>query len=121
MHRSAWLAVAATNGLIAVVADLLAGPLLPGLGTEQATRLVAAGARFQMVHALALIALLALGWQREGVAWLFLYGTLLFSGSLYMRAFGLPTPILGFAAIGAVLALIGWLQLAWRALMRPRA
>lgn len=121
MHRSAWLAVAAVNGLIAVMADVLAGLVLPGLGSDEAARLVEVGARFQIVHALALMGLSALAWRREGIAWLFLYGTLLFSGSLYMRALGVPPPVLGIAAIGALLALTGWLQLAWRALVRPRA
>jgi uncharacterized membrane protein YgdD (TMEM256/DUF423 family) len=119
MHRTAWLAVAAGNALIAVLAEVLAGLVLPGLGMSEAAQLVAAGARFQIVHALALMALSALAWPRENVAWLFLYGTLFFSGSVYMRALGLPAPILGLAALGALLALIGWVKLALGALMRP--
>ncbi len=121
MHRTAWLAVAAGNGLIAVLAEVLAGLVLPGLDMHETAQLVAAGARFQIVHALALMALTALAWPRESVAWLFLYGTFFFSGSVYLRALGLPPSILGLAALGAFLALAGWLRLAWAAIIRPRA
>lgn len=121
MHRTAWLAAAALNALMAISADVLAGLVLPGMGMHGAAQLVAAGARFQGVHALALMALVALAWPRESVAWLFLYGMFFFSGSLYMRALGLPPPVLGLAALGTLLALAGWLQLAWGALLRPRA
>lgn len=121
MHRTAWLAAAAVNGLVAVLAEVLAALVLPGIGAHETAQLVSTGARFQIVHALALMSLSALAWPREGVAWLFLYGTLFFSGSLYMRAIGLPAAILGLAALGALLAALGWLRLAWAALMRPRA
>ena len=76
------------------------------------------GARYQMYHALAL---LAAGWaasRRPSVAarlagWLFVAGTLLFSGSLYAlslsgaRWLGAITPLGGLAFLG------GWLALAW--------
>jgi uncharacterized membrane protein YgdD (TMEM256/DUF423 family) len=80
------------------------------------------GVRYQLVHALAL---LAVGWAcvrwpgRLAAAggWCFVAGTVLFSGSLYLlaltgeRALGAVTPI------GGVLFLAGWLLLAaaaWR-------
>lgn len=75
------------------------------------------GVRYQMYHALALIAVAwALGkWPSSIVSaggWLFLIGTLLFSGSLYQMSLtgakwlGIITPIGGFCF------LIGWLCLA---------
>ena len=80
------------------------------------------GARYQMYHALAL---LAVAWavDRWGGAliawggWLFVAGTVVFSGSLYLlaltgqRMFGAVTPV------GGVAFLAGWLALAvgvWR-------
>jgi uncharacterized membrane protein YgdD (TMEM256/DUF423 family) len=80
--------------------------------------------RYQLYHALGLIALAALtvvantGWHRTA-AWLFLAGILLFSGSLYAMTFGpdawrklgMITPLGGLAFIA------GWLALAiaiWR-------
>jgi len=78
------------------------------------------GARYQLYHALAL---LAVAWAQSrwpggaGAAawsgWLFVAGTLLFSGSLYalaltgVRWMGAITPIGGLAL------LLGWLLLAW--------
>ena len=80
------------------------------------------GARYQMYHALAL---LAVAWAADrwgGVlvawsGWLFVAGTVVFSGSLYLlaltgqRMFGAVTPV------GGAAFLAGWLALAvgvWR-------
>ena len=76
---------------------------------------------FQLAHALAILGLAALGWPRDHVAWLFFYGILLFSGSLYMRALGAAQPVLVLAALGALLLLLGWLALAWSSLISSRA
>jgi uncharacterized membrane protein YgdD (TMEM256/DUF423 family) len=76
------------------------------------------GVRYQMYHALAL---LAVGWAHTrwpgtmlaASGWLFVAGTLLFSGSLYglsltgVRWLGAITPIGGLALLA------GWLCLAW--------
>lgn len=76
------------------------------------------GARYQMYHALALLALAwaTTQWQlphAAPVGWLFVAGIVLFSGSLYLlaltgaRGFGAITPIGGVAFIA------GWGVLAW--------
>jgi uncharacterized membrane protein YgdD (TMEM256/DUF423 family) len=76
------------------------------------------GVRYQMFHALGL---LAVGWACtrwpgalvQASGWLFVAGTVLFSGSLYalalggMRGLGIVTPFGGLAFLG------GWLCLAW--------
>ena len=80
------------------------------------------GARYQMYHALALLAVAwALGrwpasaWWLTAGGWLFVAGTLIFSGSLYAltlsgaRWLGAVTPLGGLAF------LLGWLCLAWAA------
>jgi len=78
------------------------------------------GARYHMYHALAL---LAVAWAvtrwpsawTSAAGWLFVAGTVLFSGSLYLlavtgvRALGAITPLGGLAFI------LGWLALAWSA------
>ena len=82
------------------------------------------GVRYQMYHALALlgVALAHARWPTTGVAlagWLFLAGTLVFSGSLYVLAvtghrwLGAITPLGGAAFIA------GWIALAWGAWARP--
>jgi uncharacterized membrane protein YgdD (TMEM256/DUF423 family) len=121
MHRSAWVGVAALNGLIAVIAGLVAAFVVFHNVAVNANMLMAVGASFQMGHALAIIGLSALGWPRDNVAWLFFYGILLFSGSLYMRALGAGPYVLGLGALGAFLLLIGWLALAWSAMTHSRA
>lgn len=77
------------------------------------------GVRYQMYHALALlvVAWATARWPQAGAAaagWLFVAGTLLFSGSLYVlvlsgaRWLGAVTPL------GGVAFILGWLVLAWR-------
>lgn len=121
MHRTAWLGVAALNAMVAVLAGLVAVFVVFDVPGVDANLMLAAGASFQMVHALALIGLCALGWRRDNAAWMFFYGILLFSGSLYMRAFGTPQPVMILGALGAILLLLGWLILAWSSLTSPRA
>ena len=78
------------------------------------------GVRYQLVHALALLAVAwALtrwpGGAVQASGWLFVAGTLLFSGSLYalalsgVRGLGAVTPLGGAAWI------VGWALLAWGA------
>ncbi len=78
------------------------------------------GVRYQLIHALALLSVSWAATRWPGTAtsaagWLFLGGTVLFSGSLYaltlsgVRALGAITPFGGVAFIA------GWLTLAWAA------
>jgi uncharacterized membrane protein YgdD (TMEM256/DUF423 family) len=78
------------------------------------------GVRYQMYHALALLAVAWACTKWPGTAvttagWLFVAGTILFSGSLYAlsltgaRWLGAITPVGGLALLG------GWLCLAWAA------
>ena len=82
------------------------------------------GVRYQMYHALGLLALAwAIGrWPERRLlpaAWLLLAGTVVFSGSLYLlvltetRWFGAVTPF------GGVALIVGWTLTAWR-LLTPR-
>ena len=82
------------------------------------------GVRYQMYHALGLLAVgLALSrWPSSAVAlagWLFIVGTLVFSGSLYalslsgQRWLGAVTPLGGAAFIA------GWILLVWAVWARP--
>jgi len=85
------------------------------LATEQLATFEV-GVRYQLIHALALLAVAwaCTRWPRKATqasGWLFILGTLLFSGSLYaltltgVRWLGLVTPI------GGVALLLGWLCL----------
>jgi len=81
------------------------------------------GARYHMYHALGLLVAAWAATRWPGAAttaagWLFVAGTLLFAGSLYVlvltgqRWLGAVTPLGGVAFIA------GWLVLAWAALAR---
>ena len=78
-------------------------------------------ARYQMYHALALI---AAAWAADkfqssaanNSGWLFLVGILIFCGSIYGLAFGAPRWFGAITPIGGVCFLVGWLLLAIAAL-----
>jgi uncharacterized membrane protein YgdD (TMEM256/DUF423 family) len=78
---------------------------------------------FQFFHALGLVALTLVGLRGIGgrwlwsAAWLIAVGTLLFSGSIYLKTFGAPPGIVSVAPYGGVALMIGWLLFAasvWR-------
>jgi uncharacterized membrane protein YgdD (TMEM256/DUF423 family) len=78
------------------------------------------GVRYQMYHALAL---LAVGWActrwpgpaATASGWLFVAGTLVFSGSLYALALSGVRWLGAITPLGGVALLAGWLCLAWAA------
>jgi len=117
-----WLAVAGLGGLASVAAGALAAHLA---AEPRAAELLRSGAIYGMVHAVALIAVIALAQGREprrGAAavagWSFAAGIVLFSGSLFALA-GSEARWLGWVTpIGGVALLLGWAALASLALRR---
>jgi uncharacterized membrane protein YgdD (TMEM256/DUF423 family) len=117
--RSGWIALGAVNAALAVAAGAFAAHGLRERLDARALEVFETGARYQMYHALAMIAVgLAVSAGVRGAAaagWLFQVGIALFSGSLYaialsgVRALGPITPL------GGLLFLAGWLWLAWSA------
>jgi uncharacterized membrane protein YgdD (TMEM256/DUF423 family) len=78
------------------------------------------GVRYQMFHALGLLAVAWATTRWPGTAvnaagWLFLAGTLLFSGSLYLLALTGQRWLGAVTPLGGVCFLVGWLLLAWGA------
>ena len=107
----------AVSGALAVALGAFAAHGLRSRISADALAAFETGARYQMYHALALLAVAwALGrWPSawtSAAGWLFVAGTILFSGSLYLlavtgvRALGAITPLGGLAFI------LGWLALA---------
>jgi uncharacterized membrane protein YgdD (TMEM256/DUF423 family) len=115
-----WLVAAAVNGFIAVAMGAFAAHGLPAAAASQLPGWVDTGARYEMWHAVALLAvalLVRVDGAGAGRRWLdlagwgFLIGMVLFSGSLYLMAltrlpfFALITPFGGLAF------LVGWAAL----------
>jgi len=120
--RSRLVMVAGLLGFTAVAIGAFAAHGLRARLPVAALELIHTGARYQIYHALALLAMAAWPWPMGRLAqlsgWLFGAGVVIFSGSLYllaltgMRWLGLLTPF------GGICLLSGWLLLvaaAWRA------
>jgi uncharacterized membrane protein YgdD (TMEM256/DUF423 family) len=81
------------------------------------------GVRYQMYHALAL---LAVAWAvtrwpgrvTNASGWLFVFGILIFSGSLYSLSLSGARWLGAVTPLGGVALLAGWLCLAWAAWRR---
>lgn len=114
--------IGALSAFLAVAAGAFGAHALRARLTPDLLAVFETGARYQMYHALALLVIAAAAARLPGAAVqaagvLFVAGTLLFSGSLYLlaltgaRFWGAVTPIGGLAFLA------GWLALAWH--LRP--
>jgi len=121
-----WVAVAAVNGLLAVVAGAFGAHYLQSHLDAKALHAFDVGVRYQMYHALALLAVAWLMSFRSSrlasaSAVCMLLGIVLFTGSLYAisllewKWLGPVTPV------GGVLLMVGWLLLALAAVRRGAA
>ena len=113
-----FLAIGSGCALLAVVTGAFGAHALRARLSEDMLATFEVAARYQMYHALALIAVAwaASQWSATLISvagWLFLAGIVIFSGSLYILALsgvrwlGAVTPIGGLAFIA------GWLCLLW--------
>jgi uncharacterized membrane protein YgdD (TMEM256/DUF423 family) len=109
-----WLALAAASGFIAVAAGAFGAH---GLEDRVGARELAAfetGARYQMYHALALLAVARLaerGMAPRAVAfagWAFVVGTVLFSGSLYVLGLTESRALVWLTPLGGLGFLASW-------------
>ena len=108
----AWL------GALGVAAGAFVAHFLRGRLAPEMLSVFSTGVWYHLIHALALlvVAWATTRWPRTATTlagWLFVVGTVLFSGSLYLlsltgvQGFGYVTPLGGVAFIA------GWLALAW--------
>ena len=112
--------IGAVLGFVAVAAGAFGAHALRARLTPADLEIFETAARYQMYHALALLGVAWAftrwpGGAATAAGWLFLAGTVVFSGSLYLlvltgqRWLGAVTPL------GGVALLAGWLALAWAA------
>ena len=122
MRAPLWLTLASLSGFMAVCAGAFGAH---GVSRPEAKMWLETGGHYQLIHALAVFACFAV-WRpapskaAAAAAWLFLAGALIFSGSLYLMAFGGPRFLGAVTPIGGVLLLAGWLTLAWVTIARTR-
>lgn len=116
-----WVAVGAVNAMLSVAAGAFGAHALRSRLEPRMLEVFEVGARYQMFHALGMLAVAWVASQRaeaSAAGWAMLAGVVLFSGSLYamalsgVRALGAVTPF------GGVAFLVGWGLLARAALLR---
>ena len=116
-------AIGGASALVAVAAGAFGAHALKARLSPELLTVFETGARYQMYHAIAIVGagLAFARWSTSqflGAGWLFLAGTLLFSGSLYIMAltgarwWGALTPL------GGVCFLAGWALFVWGAVAR---
>ena len=110
--------VGSISALIAVVLGAFGAHGLKGRLTTEMLNAFEVGVRYQIYHALALLAVAWAfsRWPRAEVTaagWLFVAGTIIFSGSLYFLSLTGVRWIGAITPIGGVAFLLGWLSLIW--------
>jgi uncharacterized membrane protein YgdD (TMEM256/DUF423 family) len=108
---------AAVSGFIAVALGAFAAHGLKARLAPEVLATFEVGVRYQMYHALAL---LAVAWActrwpgtlANGAGWLFVAGTLVFSGSLYLLALTGEKWLGAITPLGGLAFLAGWICLA---------
>lgn len=108
-----FFAIGAALALVGVAAGAFATHGLEGRLPADALATFETGVRYQIYHALALLAVAwaALQWPHglwEASGWLFVAGIVLFSGSLYALALGGPRWLGAVAPLGGTSLLAGW-------------
>jgi uncharacterized membrane protein YgdD (TMEM256/DUF423 family) len=116
-----WLGLAGLSGGVAVATEALARHGLDAVANAQAIERLGIAARYQELHALALIAVLILADRATGrlgfralvfAGWAFLAGLVLFGGTLDVLAAGAPAALTALVPIGGSAFILGWLALA---------
>jgi uncharacterized membrane protein YgdD (TMEM256/DUF423 family) len=116
-----WLAMAGLGGLVSVAAGALGAH---AAGDPKTAELLRTGALYGMVHAVALLAVIAMA---QGPAagriaitvagWTFTAGIIMFSFSLFGLAAGAPRWLGWITPLGGIGFMLGWValgSLAWR-------
>jgi uncharacterized membrane protein YgdD (TMEM256/DUF423 family) len=120
-----WFVLGAGLAFLAVAGGAFGAHSLKAILTPDMLAVFETGVRYQMYHALAL---LAVGWAAHQypqasfhmAGWLFTAGILFFSGSLYVLALSGVRWLGALTPVGGVLFLAGWAVFGWQAWRCPR-
>lgn len=110
-----WLAIASINMALAVASGAFASHGLKGQLSAEQMAWWQTGTQYFFYHALGLLIvglLIRLKLTPTGVAWCLQIGIVLFVGSLYLMALGLPRWLGAITPIGGTLFIVGWVWLA---------
>ena len=113
-----FLGIGALSACLAVAAGAFGAHALRDLVSADRLAVWETAARYQMYHALGLLIVAYLASQKTaGPAmvggWLFVAGTILFSGSLYALTLTGITILGAITPLGGLAFIAGWLVLAW--------
>lgn len=118
---SGWFATGAVAAALGVALGAFGAHGLRAHVSADALAIFETGVRYQLIHALAL---LAVGWAATrwpgplvaAAGWLLLAGIVLFSGSLYLMTLSGARWLGAITPLGGVAFILGWLALAAAAL-----
>ncbi len=116
-----FIVIGALSGFLAVAAGAFGAHALRARLAPEMIDVFQTGVTYEMYHALALVAvgILLARFSSEGsvwlssAGWLFIAGSILFSGSLYLLAVTGTTWLGAITPLGGVAFLLGWLALAF--------
>jgi uncharacterized membrane protein YgdD (TMEM256/DUF423 family) len=109
------------NALLAVALGAFGAHVLKERLSSEMLAVFQTGVQYQMYHALALILVAILSNQLSrsravgSAGWLFFYGIILFSGSLYALSLSGIKVLGAITPLGGLAFLAGWIILAWGA------
>lgn len=117
----AFFAVGCLSAFLAVAAGAFGAHALEGRLAADRLETFELAARYQMYHALGLLAVAWATTRWPGAAatsagWLFVAGTVVFCGTVYALGLGGPRWLGAITPLGGLSFLAGWLLLAWAAL-----
>lgn len=119
------LIAAALLGLLGVAAGAFGAHGLESRVSAEHLEWWGTGARYQQIHAVALLALgFAAGpWTRwrSRAAWAFVIGMLIFAGTLYAMALGGPRWLGAITPLGGLSLIVGWAAIAVDVLTHKKA
>lgn len=119
-----WAVLGAVNAMVSVAAGAFGAHALKARLSDRMLNAFEVGARYQMYHAFALLAVAVLaaqpGVEASSAGWAFILGIALFSGSLYAMALTDTARLGMITPLGGVSFLVGWALFARAAASLPR-